>query len=82
MYIHCIGMEQTTRIERSENVRMIEMLDMGLGIFTVRGSTGNTYTVDVNRGTCTCPDYVYRMGPQGGKCKHMIRVLKVIEEVA
>jgi hypothetical protein len=35
-------------------------------IVTVEGSNGNTYEVDVDVGSCTCPGYTFR-----GKCKHV-----------
>ena len=35
-------------------------------IVTVEGSNGNTYDVDVDAGTCSCPGFTYR-----GKCKHV-----------
>lgn len=33
---------------------------------TVEGSKGETYTVNDDEGTCTCPGYTYR-----GTCKHI-----------
>lgn len=37
------------------------------GFYLVRGSRG-WYEVDTMRGTCECPDYVYR---SPGRCKHL-----------
>lgn len=36
----------------------------------VKGSKGNTYYIDKDEGTCTCPGYTFR-----GTCKHIKDVL-------
>jgi predicted nucleic acid-binding Zn finger protein len=41
----------------------------------VAGSRGNVYCVEIMGDipfSCTCPDYVYRAGPAGKLCKHML----------
>lgn len=35
-------------------------------IVIIEGSKGNTYEVDIEEGTCTCPGHQFR-----GKCKHV-----------
>jgi hypothetical protein len=35
-------------------------------VIIVKGSKGNEYTVDTDKGTCSCPGYTYR-----GNCKHV-----------
>ena len=35
-------------------------------IIEVKGSTGKTYIVDLDKQTCTCPGFTYR-----GNCKHV-----------
>lgn len=37
----------------------------------VKGSKGNTYYVNKEESTCTCPGYTYR-----GSCKHITELLK------
>lgn len=32
----------------------------------IEGSNGNTYSLDTEKGTCSCPGYTYR-----GNCKHV-----------
>jgi len=39
------------------------------GKYTVSSGSGNTYTVNVSAGSCTCPD-----GQRGSWCKHAYRV--------
>jgi hypothetical protein len=41
-------------------------LSAALNSRTVKGSKGETYTVNDDEGTCTCPGYTYR-----GSCKHL-----------
>lgn len=41
-------------------------------IITVQGSKGNSYEVDPDTGSCTCPGFQYR-----GKCKH-IEILEAV----
>ena len=40
--------------------------EMPSHIIEVTGSKGNTYYVDTEKGTCTCPGFTYR-----GNCKHV-----------
>ncbi len=40
--------------------------------YEVVSESGNTYTVDIETETCTCPDWEQRQ-PAGG-CKHLRRV--------
>lgn len=35
-------------------------------VLIVKGSKGNEYQIDTDKGTCTCPGYTYR-----GNCKHV-----------
>lgn len=41
-------------------------------VYAVRAASGQTYTVDVATGTCSCPDFVKRAPEKG--CKHLRRV--------
>lgn len=41
-------------------------ISKALNTRTVKGSKGETYTVNDDEGTCTCPGYTYR-----GTCKHL-----------
>jgi hypothetical protein len=63
--------DENTRLNRAKDVFIVDALDTK--IFSVRGSKGDaSYTVDLNKGTCTCPDYVYRCAPLGSSCKHVV----------
>ena len=44
-------------------------------IFKVKGSTGNTYNVDIENNTCTCPHYIHRLTGTRQDCKH-IKIVK------
>jgi hypothetical protein len=48
----------------------------GDGDYTVFSGSGNTYTVNLPEGTCTCPD-----GQRGAWCKHAHRAAFVTGEV-
>lgn len=43
------------------------------GLFVVVTESGSEYLVDDYEGTCNCPDFKYRRGPDG-RCKHLRRV--------
>jgi hypothetical protein len=40
-------------------------------IIKVSGSKGNTYSIDTDAKTCTCPGFMYR-----GNCKHITEFIK------
>src|SRR5699024_6976955 len=46
------------------------------GKYTIFSGSGETYTVDLSDGTCTCPD-----GQRGSWCKHAHRVAFVTGEI-
>jgi hypothetical protein len=46
------------------------------GEYTVSSGSGNTYTVNLPEGTCTCPD-----GQRGAWCKHAHRAAFVTGEI-
>ena len=52
---------------------MTELLAVWSRLFIVAGEPGDTYTVDVETHSCTCPDAKHR-DPDGG-CKHVRRAL-------
>lgn len=43
---------------------------LGGGVYEVESQSGNTYSVDLPGGRCTCPDHNFR----GVRCKHLRRV--------
>ena len=40
--------------------------ELDANIIEVKGSTGKTYIIDLDKKTCTCPGFTYR-----GNCKHV-----------
>jgi len=40
--------------------------ELDANIVEVKGSTGKTYIIDLDKKTCTCPGFTYR-----GNCKHV-----------
>lgn len=46
-------------------------------IVVIEGSNGNTYEVDVEAGTCTCPGHQFR-----GKCKHIEMAKLRVDSIA
>lgn len=48
------------------------------GRVQVTSRSGNTYTVDTEEGTCTCPDHRYR----GSRCRHIEAASLAQEEIA
>ena len=40
--------------------------ELAANIIEVKGSTGKTYIIDLDKKTCTCPGFTYR-----GNCKHV-----------
>ncbi|HET7325437.1 MAG TPA: SWIM zinc finger family protein, partial [Halococcus sp.] len=49
---------------------------LGEGRYGVESQSGATYTVDLSRGRCSCPDHEIR----GERCKHLRRVAIEITE--
>lgn len=43
-------------------------------VYRVSGESRTTYTVDIEAGTCTCPDYEHRGDHLEEGCKHLRRV--------
>jgi predicted nucleic acid-binding Zn finger protein len=72
----------TTRTQRGIRLaaeRGDEFTHDGNGVYRVPGSRSVPYTVDLEQGFCSCPDYVERIakgyGPEGiTACKHMLAV--------
>ena len=48
-------------------------------IFTIKGSTGNKYKVDIENNTCTCPHFEYRLKGTKQICKHIKQVGVVVD---
>lgn len=55
----------------------IEEEQTASNIVVIEGSKGNTYEVDIEAGTCTCPGYQFR-----GKCKHVDLAKSRVDSVA
>jgi hypothetical protein len=74
------------RMYRARNDRMVVVPQVGAdqnatGLYNVYSESGNTYLVDIVGGEkCTCPDMKHNQ-PAGG-CKHIRRVLFMLEETA
>lgn len=52
------------------------------GTILVPGSRGGTYAVDLDAGTCTCPDHRYRQSRSGKgvACKHQT-IARIFDEL-
>ncbi|NEU55467.1 SWIM zinc finger family protein [Halorussus sp. MSC15.2] len=63
---------------RSQRARMERMAvtPLGGGVYEVESQSGNTYSVDLPGGRCTCPDHNFR----GVRCKHLRRVAMEVNE--
>lgn len=63
---------------RSQRARMERMgvTPLGGGVYEVASQSGNTYSVDLPGGRCTCPDHNFR----GVRCKHLRRVAMEVNE--
>jgi hypothetical protein len=45
--------------------------DPSANVIKVKGNSGNTYEVDADDKSCSCPGFQFR-----GKCKHLLQVLE------
>ncbi|UPW01432.1 TFIIB-type zinc ribbon-containing protein [Halorussus gelatinilyticus] len=63
---------------RSQRARMERMAvtPLGGGVYEIESQSGNTYSVDLPGGRCTCPDHNFR----GVRCKHLRRVAMEVTE--
>ncbi|NHN60332.1 MULTISPECIES: SWIM zinc finger family protein [Halorussus] len=63
---------------RAQRARMERMAvtPLGGGVYEVESQSGNTYSVDLPGGRCTCPDHSFR----GVRCKHLRRVAMEVTE--
>lgn len=69
------GDDVNPRSQRARSERMA-VAPLGGGLYEVSSQSGNTYTVDLPGGRCTCPDHMMR----GVRCKHIRRVAMEINE--
>lgn len=53
------------------DIKLFKALKVKTNTIQVQGSKGNTYTVDPDAKTCTCPGFTYR-----GSCKHITEFVK------
>ena len=67
------ALDDRTRRARTERMTV---RPVGGGIYEVDSQSGNTYSVDVPGGRCTCPDHTYRRV----WCKHLRRVAQAVAE--
>lgn len=68
-----VSIESTDTLDARDVRALTEYLTVlpeASGRFQVVSQSGSSYTVDARRGTCTCPDHVYR----DVRCKHLRRV--------
>ncbi|WP_209019605.1 SWIM zinc finger family protein [Halorussus marinus] len=63
------------RSQRARTERM-NVTPLGGGVYEVESQTGNTYSVDLRGGRCTCPDHTFRQV----RCKHLRRVAMEVTE--
>lgn len=67
--------QSETRFDRAAQIDAQDVNIVGQRKAEVQSqSSDSTYTVDVDEGSCTCPDHVYR----GTTCKHLARVAELV----
>lgn len=50
------------------------------GMFEVKNLTSeSTHIVDIEEPACQCRDFEYRMGPAGGRCKHILYIEQIAD---
>lgn len=53
------------------NIKLFKAIKARAETIEVKGSKGNSYYIDPEAKTCTCPGFTYR-----GSCKHITELLK------
>lgn len=57
-------------IERAKHISKVDIHEVQRGVFEIKSSGTNVWSIDVTNGTCTCPAFVLSQTP----CKHFFAV--------